>query len=229
MTDESRFFHITNNGPEVISTNFWDKYFLPGKAYYVSINAEAFRLLIQKKAEFLIPQMTENVTEVIITEGEFEGHPYSFELMFEDGSPTPFALHTGSEVFQTLPGPRYYIKERTYVFSVWKAGPNNEPIKCLELPARLRKTKKLPYMKPWGADYQVGPGAFLPDDQIGLAPDGEVLSGHIGSSQSVPGIRSQDHQYGHEEDKELIYKGIWSGLRSITGRFMNSKNEKGVK
>ena len=226
MTDESRFFHITNNGPEVISTNFWDKDFLPGKAYYVSINAGAFRLLIQKKAEFLIPQMTENVTEVIITEGEFEGCPGGFEVMFEDGSPTPFALHIGSEAFQTLPGPRDYIKDRTYVFSVWKAGPNKNPVKCLELPARLRKSKRLPYMKPWGADYQIGPEVLLPEDHISPGPDGEVISGHIVSSQSVPGIRSQGHQYEHEKDKERILEGIWSGLRLITERFINKRRKK---
>lgn len=83
---------IKNNGPEIVSTNYWDLSHSKMGALYVSVNASCVRLLIP-------PMRDEYITEiytgqkVLILKGLWEEHGVmGIKIIFEDYSDAPFTI-----------------------------------------------------------------------------------------------------------------------------------------
>jgi hypothetical protein len=132
---------IENNGPEIVSSNYWTSEYSAKGYVYLSINASAFRLLIPDNMKI---DGTLLAKEVIVSRGTWpdQGRADALELLFEDYSDSPFCLHIGTEQVDRMPADT--DRNKSFIFSVWTfAG------KILEVPARYRIVKKIPYLKPW--------------------------------------------------------------------------------
>lgn len=130
-----------NEGQEIRATSYWTSEYFRRGVVYLSTNAGAFRLLVP-------PQMSiEDMVaadEVIVSRGAWPaaGKRDALELLFEDYSDNPFCIHIGPEQIDRMPSDS--DRHKTFVFALWaQAG------KVKELPARYRKVKRIPYLKPW--------------------------------------------------------------------------------
>jgi hypothetical protein len=137
----NEFITVENDGQEIISTNYWASSYARNGAVFVSINAGAFRLLVPPQIS--IDDMV-TADEVIVSRGTWPqaGKHDALEILFEDNSDNPFCLHIGSEQTATMPADR--DRNKNFVFAIWT--PDG---KVKELPARYRKVKRIPYLKPW--------------------------------------------------------------------------------
>jgi hypothetical protein len=68
------------------------------------------------------------------------------EIMFDDGSESPFTLHLSPESFDLLPAEPPI--DREWVVTVWEEK-NGHPSKAIELVCHWRRVANLPCMKPW--------------------------------------------------------------------------------
>lgn len=137
-----RFLTITNNEGEIASTNYWETEASQKGLFYLSTNAGVLRLLVPVANESWLPDMTEGVKEVVLTRGRFNNVNDVVEIMFEDGSPSPFALHIAHEQLDRL-----WLREderKPHRFTIWA----KDRGKIAEFTCWLRRAANLPYMKP---------------------------------------------------------------------------------
>ncbi len=88
---------ITNDGPLITATNFYDSEYAAKNLYFLSWNAGAGRLLVPDSRISDVKEMR-TATYVIVSRGPWpeRGRSEGIELLFEDGSDTPFCLHLSS-------------------------------------------------------------------------------------------------------------------------------------
>jgi hypothetical protein len=136
---------IVNDGPELSSTTYWDSAEAANGFAFLSYNAGALRLLVPPLLEHYLPGMTKHVREVVLTRGRFEGVEGVVEVMFEDDSDTPFALHLDPRSIDHHWTAR---NERNgpYRFAVYTRdhGKVAEFARCW-----LRRARQLPCLQPW--------------------------------------------------------------------------------
>jgi hypothetical protein len=138
---------IQNDGPKIAATNYWDlDVARQGKAL-VSANAGCFRLLLPPAFEPALPDMRTGI-EVVVSRGPWPdmGLTDAFEIMFDDGSESPFCIHLVPAAFDRLPTDGNIAHEWT--FAVWMRGPGGEPHLALERPCRYRRVPRLPWTRP---------------------------------------------------------------------------------
>jgi len=80
---------IGNKGPDIASTNYWTTEHAARGFCYLSANAGTWRLLVPKVAEHLLPEMRTGNRVTIEKSIQARG---CWDLVFEDGSSSPFAL-----------------------------------------------------------------------------------------------------------------------------------------
>lgn len=117
-------FLISNNGSELTSTNYWDSEHGRAGLCYLSGNAGAWRLLVPDALEHAIPEMLtgRSVTiEASIVERQ------AWDIVFEDGSQSPFALTLDRRMSDRR------MKAGRCRISVW-----TRHGKAMELPCRIR-------------------------------------------------------------------------------------------
>lgn len=131
---------ISNNGPELLETNYWDLDHAKKGFLYLSWNAGAARLLVP---DSMISQIDEMRTGkyVIVSRGKFQGRE-ALELLFEDNSDSPYCVHLVTEqTDRLLPDTD---QGSGFIVSVWtRSG------KQLQLPGKYRVVDTLPHMQPW--------------------------------------------------------------------------------
>lgn len=134
---------IENNGQEILSTNYWSSEHAARGYLYLSINAGAFRLMVPPAREADIIEMMSG-HEAIISMGPWTDHGgrEAVEIMFEDLSDNPYAVHIVSQQCDRLP--TNADRNRTFVLTIWTVVG-----KQAEMPARLRIVKRIPWMRPW--------------------------------------------------------------------------------
>ena len=134
---------ITNRGPDIAATDYWNSpAFLRG-ILHLPTNAVAFRLLIPRGMEDVLNEMATAKT-VAITRGSWVDppHPEAVELLFDDGSDSPFVIHIGADQCTTMPPASEHGRE--CVFTAWTAPRRNGPRKALERPAVFQIAKRVP-------------------------------------------------------------------------------------
>jgi hypothetical protein len=143
------FLRIKSHGPLILSSNFWD---LPeaklGKLL-VSCNAGAFRVLVPVAAEVYLDDMR-TAKGCAVSRGPWsaQGLSDAFEILFDDGTTDPFALHLAPESFvDTFPTAQNTAGE--WVLSCWTRPRRGRPHKALERPCRYRIAVRIPYLRPW--------------------------------------------------------------------------------
>jgi hypothetical protein len=134
---------IANDGAEITSTNYWQTEQAQKGLFFLSINAGCMRLLVPNTQLGMLRDMTENVREVVLTRGTLDGVADAVELMFEDGSDTPFYMHIGPAQADRMWTSQ--DEKRQWPFVIWTmTGKVASFDRCF-----LRRTSRLPYLKPW--------------------------------------------------------------------------------
>lgn len=135
--------HIENDNQIIRSTNFWETDWNQQGIFACSMNAGAFRLLVPDPRQLDIAEMRTS-KEIVISKGQYQGRP-GFEFLFDDHTVEPYCIHMGANQFIGVI-PADSENGMAVTFSAWVRG----PLKRIEMPARFRVVKKLPYLKPWG-------------------------------------------------------------------------------
>lgn len=142
------FIELQNNGQEIISTNYFDTTHAQRGYFYLSSNAGAFRLLVPD-GQIPVIEECKTATEVIISRGPWpeQGRQDAIEILFEDRSDSPYAIHLSSEQVDRLPLDQDQDirgQPPRWRFAAWaRAG------KALELPCRYRRVKEIPCLRKW--------------------------------------------------------------------------------
>lgn len=134
---------ITNHGPLIANTNYWDSAMCRAGKVIASPNAGAIRLLLPPCHYSMIGECRTSAY-VIITRGPWPEMrcDTAFELLFEDESASPYVVHLTTESFVALP-----TRASDWIVSLWicKRG---RPHKALERPAKFR-AGTIPCLLPW--------------------------------------------------------------------------------
>jgi hypothetical protein len=130
---------IRNNGPELVATDFFDSAGARQGLCYLSWNAGAARLLLPDvwdNPSLLAELATGRL--VVISRGKLHGVE-AYEIMFDDGSETPFAFHIDARQSDRLVPAR----EGEFIATAWtRRG------KVGTWPARYRIVPTLPCLQP---------------------------------------------------------------------------------
>lgn len=138
-----------NNGQEILSCSYWGTHAEQEGYYYLSPNAGCFRLLAPGKSDRQIAEM-QSARTVIISRGPWpdQNRPDALEVLFDDDTQSPFALHLTIEQCERLPAATDAGRE--FVFALW-TGPT--PQKVFTRPCFYRLTPKIPCLKPWSTGH----------------------------------------------------------------------------
>jgi hypothetical protein len=123
----SQFISIGNNGQDIASTNYWSSEQALAGLCFASTNAGAIRLLVPKATEFALSEM--RTGKKITIERSLSHDKRCVDIVFEDGTDSPFFLTISKKQFDLLPGPQ--VRKP---FSVW-----TENGKQLEFLAKVKK------------------------------------------------------------------------------------------
>ena len=141
--------YIRNDGPQIVDTNFWESTLAEAGGMFCSVNAGAVRLLLPRSYEHAIPEMRTG-REVLVTRGPWPemGQREALELLWEDGSAAPYAVHLSAGQLDRLI-PRGEAGRRL-ACHVYTRGFSSTPLLAGTWPARFRVARSLPHLKPWG-------------------------------------------------------------------------------
>lgn len=168
------FISITNHGPLITSTNYWSSELALTGKLFVSVNAGAIRVMLPPQHYPMLEDMRQGKVCVLsrgpwallplrsITGAMPLGYPHlddatnaflearmpeAIEIMWDDGSDAPFALHLTPESFDLLPGEP--PPGREWVLTVWTLK-DGVPHKALERVCHWRRVERIPCLKAWG-------------------------------------------------------------------------------
>lgn len=137
---------IENDGQEIVATNFWETEMADKGAFYLSTNASAFRLLVPTQHAGEVAEF-QSAKDIILTRGPWSNAQQhnAMEILFDDGSDTPYALHLGQAQVDRWPLPE--DAGRTLTFTAWilKDGKAHCAYRA---ECYYRTAPKLPYLKP---------------------------------------------------------------------------------
>lgn len=138
---------ITNHGPLIKSTNYWDLAMEEAGKIFASVNAGAIRILVPRVHRRIIEDMR-TARECVLSRGPWPAMslPDAVEILFDDGGTDPFALHLSPESFDLLPAEPEAGRE--WVVSVWDRK-KGKPHKAMERPCHWRRVAQIPCLEPW--------------------------------------------------------------------------------
>lgn len=139
---------IDNDGPLIVSSNYWDLPAAQAGNLYCSINAGAFRLLLPRSLESVIADM-ETGKIAVISRGPWPAmrQADAIEILLDDGSEDPVALHLDVHSIDRMPLDS--DTDHEWTFAVWTQPRRGVPHKAMERKAYYRRVESLPWLKPW--------------------------------------------------------------------------------
>ncbi len=136
----TNLFTFVNQGQKLESTNYWDSELAKRGFVFLSWSAGAARLLVPDSQKAAIRDMRA-AKYVIVTRGKWQGRD-ALELLFEDRSDSPYAIHLVTEHTDRL------IPEQEqgggFVVTVWTRGGQKA-----RLPGKYRVVENLPCLQEW--------------------------------------------------------------------------------
>jgi hypothetical protein len=137
---------VTNHGPLITSTNYWESDLAAAGKVFVSINAGAIRVLLPRQRWGDVTDMR-RARYCVLSRGPWpaERKSEAIEIMWEDDSDSPYALRLTPESFDMLPGEPEPGRE--WICSVWIEQDGN-PHKSLERICLWRRVEKIPCLLP---------------------------------------------------------------------------------
>jgi len=138
---------IENHGPLIVATNFWETPEEAAGKYLASLNAGAIRVLIPRSERAAIEECRPS-QYAVLSRGPWpvRGLAEAVEILWEDGSDSPYAWTWALETFDILPAEPEAGRE--WVISLWDLK-KNRPHKALERPCHWRRVPQIPWLKPW--------------------------------------------------------------------------------
>jgi hypothetical protein len=133
---------IENDGPRILSGDFWDSDMARRGFFFMSVNAGAARLLVPDCRADQVPDMS-TAKLVVISRGPGMGRRDMFELLFDDDSEEPYALHFGVQQIDRLIPARENGQE--LAFTAW----GRNAVLLFERPARFRLVDSVPCLEAW--------------------------------------------------------------------------------
>lgn len=125
LSRECQMIEISNDGPEIVSTNYWQSEHAERGLLYLSANAGAWRLLVPSAASDMIAEMRTGKSVTIEPSIQVPGR--CWDVVFEDGSDSPFAVAIDKQQVDRK------MEPGACILSVWtRAG------KVLELPCTIK-------------------------------------------------------------------------------------------
>ncbi len=144
--DHNDIIHIRNNGQMIDATNYWTSSLARSDKVFFSVNERCVRLLLPA-SEFLDDGVFAKTQYVIISRGIIRGMD-AYEVLFEDGSNTPFAIHTLATQWDRLIAKT--DDGRTDIcFHVYHQASDGQPKLLKQWAARFRVVGHLPHLRPW--------------------------------------------------------------------------------
>jgi hypothetical protein len=141
---------IENHGPLLLRSNYWHSELAAKGKLWCSVNAGAIRVLLPPAMYGFLADMR-TARECVLSRGPWpeERAAEGVEIMWDDGSDNPFALHLTPESFDLLPGEPEAGRE--WICSTWTAK-DGKPHKALERICHWRRVERIPCMEPWRPD-----------------------------------------------------------------------------
>lgn len=142
---------IINNNKNIIKTDFWATAWLNQK-FYLSFNAGACRILLPTNREGDIRDM-KTAREIVLSLGPSDlwaGGSLMYEVLFDDGTISPYSLHTTLAAADRTLSPEDHGKR--IELSVWlpKPGSGLMGARCaFRRKAYVRIADQIPCLKPW--------------------------------------------------------------------------------
>jgi len=88
----------------LISTAYWGSDGCKNGAFFLAFNKGIYSLLVPEQGKELLDELKSSYpSSVVISRGVYNGKPNTYEIMFDDGSDTPYRLQLGSN--QVFPAP----------------------------------------------------------------------------------------------------------------------------
>ncbi len=139
------FLTITNNGQQIIETNYWQSFYAQSRMMFLTLNAGAFRLLVPHELESYITEF-HTAKDVIISRGDWvqAKRPNAVEVLFDDHTITPFAVTLCSGQIDRLPVSSDVGKEYVFTAWVWR----EKPVCVYRNDCFYRTVARIPYLKP---------------------------------------------------------------------------------
>lgn len=138
---------VSNHGPLITSTNYWDSDLARQGKVFVSVNAGAVRVLLPPVR---YPDLTDmrQAKYCVLSRGPWpaERRQEAVEIMWEDESQSPYTMHLTPESFDLLPAEPEPGRE--WICSVWMAK-DGQPHKSLERICHWRRVDKIPCLRAW--------------------------------------------------------------------------------
>lgn len=134
---------IENNGAAIASSNFWDTVQAQRGLVFLSWNAGSGRLLLPDSQRHLLEDMR-TAQFVIVSRGIWTimDSRVGLELLFEDESDAPFAIHIVENQFdRDLPATN---ESGGFAVTVWTRDGEQ-----LRLPGKYRRVDSIPCLDPW--------------------------------------------------------------------------------
>lgn len=140
---------VANHGPLIVSSTYWGS--APERAgrLWCSCNAGAVRVLLPASGRRVVEECRSS-KHAVLSRGPWPemGLAEAVEILFDDGTDSPFALHLSPESFDLLPAAPEAGKE--WIVSLWTAK-KGRPHKALERVCHWRRVPSLPCLRPWVA------------------------------------------------------------------------------
>lgn len=138
---------VENHGPLIVATDYWRSEAARAGKLFVSCNAGAIRILIPNALRPIVNEMR-TAKVCVLSRGPWpaEGKAEGVEILFDDGSDSPFALHLGLESFDLLPAEPE--EGQGWLLSAWDEK-KGKPHKALERRCHWRRVENIPCLKPW--------------------------------------------------------------------------------
>lgn len=142
-----KILEITNHGPLITGSNYWQSEMAANGMLYLSVNAGAFRLLVPSVHRAVISDMRKGAKYAVLSFlplEKWQDGQYCAEWMIEDGSADPWSCHLSPGQVDRCPTSDDVAKP--WIASVWDLK-KGRPHKCLERLAHCQIVPSLPWLK----------------------------------------------------------------------------------
>jgi len=138
---------ITNHGPLILATDYWDSAAAAAGKVICSPMAGAIRCLLPRPLWRVINELRE-ATHAVLSRGPWPevGLPDATEILWDDGSDSPHAWHLSPESWLLLPAAPEPGREWT--ITLWTAR-KGRPHKALERVCHWRRVEHIPCLRAW--------------------------------------------------------------------------------
>jgi len=135
-----------NRGKLIVSSTYWGSEYEKAGKVFVSVNAGAIRVMVPTTMHKAVDDWRA-AKYAILSRGPWpeQSLPEAVEILWEDGSDNPYALHLPRESFDHLPSEP--PAGRDWLITVWQLK-EGKPHKALERTCYWRRVERLPWLKP---------------------------------------------------------------------------------